>query len=428
MPKTKNNTPTVSRVLDDGRIVELIYTKEKQTKLAVWDGSQVTHHNSIIIPHGDTLVPVKQTNNLIRHKAVLLPSGVEVYDNTEMLLQAINTYLDRYVDLSDSFRKVAPIYVLLSWVYDAFNEVPYLRFRGDFGSGKTRALRVLGSILYKPIFASGASSISPIFHTLDLFKGSLVFDETDFRYSDERNDVVKIFNNGTSKGLPVLRTMVTKDNEYSPRAFSVYGPKVVAMRRNFQDDALESRFLTEDMGRRELREDIPISLPATYVGEAQRLRNMLLMFRFRTLHKVAVSGAKDATLSPRANQLYTPLLSLTDNNETRAAILECARDSEAQIHTKRSHTYEALLLPILLERMRVEGAVSIQTLTDLLNDRHGNTIERPTTPRYVGSLVRTRLYLPTHKTGGVYVISFTEVVQEQIRGLCRRYGVGTNTP
>ena len=105
---------------------------------------------------------------------------------------------------------MATYYVLLTWLYDAFNELPYLRLRGDYGSGKTRALLILGSLCYKGFFASGASTVSPIFHTLDAFRGTLIFDEADFRFSDERAEVVKILNNGNVRGLPVLRTMMNR--------------------------------------------------------------------------------------------------------------------------------------------------------------------------------------------------------------------------
>ena len=80
----------------------------------------------------------------------------------------------------ESFENVATHYVLLTWLYDAFNELPYLRLRGDYGSGKTRALLTIGSLCYKGFFASGASTVSPIFHTLDAFRGTLIFDEADF--------------------------------------------------------------------------------------------------------------------------------------------------------------------------------------------------------------------------------------------------------
>jgi hypothetical protein len=57
------------------------------------------------------------------------------------------------------FEQIASYYVLFSWVYDAFNELPYLRVRGNAGSGKTRLLLMVGSLCYKPIFASGASTV-----------------------------------------------------------------------------------------------------------------------------------------------------------------------------------------------------------------------------------------------------------------------------
>ena len=89
---------------------------------------------------------------------------------------------------------MAAHYVLFSWVYDAFNEVPYIRFQGDYGTGKTRALLVVGSVCYKPFFASGASTVSPIFHILDAFRGTLILDEADFRFSDEKAEIVKVLN------------------------------------------------------------------------------------------------------------------------------------------------------------------------------------------------------------------------------------------
>src|SRR5919204_69092 len=80
---------------------------------------------------------------------------------------------------------------------------------------------------YKAFFASGASTVSPIFHTLDAFRGTLVVDEGDFRFSDEKADIVKILNNGNVRGIPVLRTLVTPQGEFNPKAFHVFGPKLV---------------------------------------------------------------------------------------------------------------------------------------------------------------------------------------------------------
>src|SRR5262249_21524151 len=184
------------------------------------------------------------------------------------------------------FETIASSSVLMTWLYEDFNELPYLRVRGDPGSGKTRFLLTVGALCYKPIFASGASTVSPIFHILDAFRGTLIIDEGDFRWSDEKADIVKILNNGNVKGIPVLRTEESAQREFNPRAFQVFGPKLVATRGYYADRALESRFITEEMGSGRLRTDIPINLPSAYREEALRIRNKLLLYRFRNVGKL----------------------------------------------------------------------------------------------------------------------------------------------
>ena len=106
---------------------------------------------------------------------------------------------------------------------------------------------------------------------LDLFGGTLIVDEADFRFSDEKAEMVKIFNNGNVRGMPVLRSQITREREFDPRVYRVFGPKIVAMRGGYDDAGLESRFLTEQTGERGPRGDIPISLPAEFEGKEKEL-------------------------------------------------------------------------------------------------------------------------------------------------------------
>ena len=85
-------------------------------------------------------------NNLIKHEVVLFPSEPEEYGSEQALIEEIQSYIHRYVDVSPLFEKIASYYVLFTWVYDGFNELPYLRFRGDPGTGKTRCLQTVGSL------------------------------------------------------------------------------------------------------------------------------------------------------------------------------------------------------------------------------------------------------------------------------------------
>ncbi len=269
-PPRQRPLPTASAILDDGAILEMVLRPaEPRTAFVLWRNGEWSTKSAITVDPFHRLVPYSPHNNLILNEVVLFPSEPDEYGSEAELLAEIQAFIHRYVDVSPLFEKIAAYYSLFSWVYDGFNELPYLRLRGDPGSGKTRFLLTVGSLCYKPIFASGASTVSPLFRILDAFRGTLIIDEGDFKLSDERAEIVKILNNGNARGFPVLRSEVVGNRkEYDPRAYHVFGPKIVATRGYFEDRALESRCLTEEMGQTRLREDIPISLPAAHKQEA----------------------------------------------------------------------------------------------------------------------------------------------------------------
>ena len=385
-----NIVPTVSRVFGD-TIVELVYDAiaHKTALVVARDGTWSIEQDAEI---GDErLVPYAPTNNLIRHECVMLPTAPVDHGGKDALLRDVQAYLHRYVDLYPSFERIAAHYALLSWVFDAFNELPYLRFRGEYGSGKTRALIALGSIAYKGFFASGASTVSPIFHTLDTFGGTLILDEADLRFSDKTADLVKILNNGTVKGLPVLRTLQNRNKEFNPAAFNVFGPKIVAMRGAFKDQALESRFLTEEMGVRPLRGDVPIQLPSTLKTDALDLRNRLLHFRLTNLAAIKSDPSRLVSgIDPRLNQTALSLLSLVDDASLRAELSAMLRAKQAQLAADRGRGLEARTVDAL-KRVFADPRrelVPLSALARLVLDS-GDELSDPVSPRLIGQVLRS---------------------------------------
>ncbi len=375
------------------------------------------------LPSGERLTPYSPHNNLIATGCVLLPSSFgEAASKAELLLE-IRGYLRRYVDLSEGFEEIAAHYALMSWVYDVFSEVPYLRFRGDYGTGKTRALQVVGSICYKPFFASGASTVSPIFHVLDVFQGTLVLDEADFRFTDATAALTKILNNGNAAGLPVLRTMTNRHKEFDPRAFRVFGPKLVGMRERFEDPALESRFLTEETGARPLREGIPIQLPSSVARDALSIRNKLLMWRFRERQRVGVMPGRIAVgVEPRLNQTALSLLSIVDDEAVVRRIHTELRSEQDRIHRERNGSLEAAMVGAVWGLVSGRSASpSVAKITASFNDIAADRLSRPVSSKWVGSFLRTKLKLTTAKSNGVYVVPASE--QPKILALAARYGV-----
>jgi len=427
MRSNHSTIPTISRVLDDGTLIELLHDPAMHTSaLAIGprDGP-ARIEQSVELPTGERLIPYSAQNNLVVSECVLLPSAVGDFRDRDELLRHVATFIHRYVDLSPTFEAVAAHYILLSWVYDAFTDLPYLRFRGDYGTGKTRALLVLGSLAYKGFFASGASTVSPIFHIQDAFQGTLILDEADFRFSDAAAQLTKILNNGSTNGLPVLRTMTNRNRELNPQAFRVFGPKIVAMREHFSDLALESRFITAETSGRTLRSDVPIHLPPAFKAEALALRNKLLAWRFRSRFSVGPDPSRMAKgVAPRYRQSSLALLSLVDDQALREEIARELVGEEARVLQERADTLEATMLAALLSAFEmVDGPhASIGVVTERFNAVAADEFGRPMTNKWVGGFIRKRLRLATTKTNGVYVVPASERVRA--KALAERFGIG----
>ncbi len=426
-----NGTPTVSYVGPDGIFIELLHNAEcRVTTFAIAvPGEPVRLEPFVDLPTGERLVPYSATNNLIATGCVLLPSAVGHMGSKSELLADIRDYLRRYVDLSPVFEDIAAHYVLLTWVSDAFNELPYLRFRGDYGTGKTRALLTVGSVCNKPFFASAASTVSPIFHILEAFQPTLILDEADFRFSDATADLTKILNNGNLRGLPVLRTITNKRGELNPQAFRVFGPKIIGMREQFQDRALESRFLTEETGRRPLPPHIPIHTPDSLAREALELRNRLLAWRFAAYGTARPDSSRlIAGVEPRVNQTALALLSLIDDDGLRARVAEALAGEDAARRSERTETEEAAVLAALVEAFHEAGVshVRISDIAERVAKSTSDGFDLAPNPQRVGWVVRNRLRLQSRKSNGVFVVPATE--RAKLDGLAARLGVPMKSP
>lgn len=417
--KEKRLDVMVSAVLSDNVVVETVRNvPDGDTAFLVCRDGQIDRQATFEY-EGNRFRPVRPTNNLLKHDAIRFASEATAYGDAATLIDDIERYLAAYVSLEPDARRLTAAYVLLTWVYDAFSELPYLRFRGDYGTGKTRALLVVGSITYKPFFASGASTVSPIFHTLDTFRGTLIFDEADFRFSDEKAELVKILNNGNAKGFPVLRTRVTERREFDPQAFVVYGPKIVGMRHTYEDRALESRFLSIDMlpgGSKKA----PLNLPLSQEEDALELRNKLLGYRLHERSRVALDASlADPDLEARTNQILLPLLSVVPDEDVRRSVRTIAGARETTMRADRGFSTEGRLVAILAGQALDRRP--LREIASAFSEAHAADYDRPVTSRGIGTILR-RLGFHLYKSDGVYVLAPGQ--QSLITALAARYGVG----
>ncbi len=408
MKKIDRESRKASVVTDD-LIAETIYDPvSKTTQFAVLFAPNEVGFSEEIQVNGETIYPLDAKNDIVSKGVVLLPSTATDYVSDTELLNGIQGFIHKYLDISPMFERIASYYVLFSWLYDRFYELPYLRAIGDYGSGKTRFLQAIGSLCYRPIFTGGATTTAPIFRILDEIKGTLILDEADLRFSDMTTDIVKILNMGYQRGGSVLRMQGKEKLEM--KAFDVFSPKIVATRETFSDKALESRFLVEHMGSSSLRKDIPRRLSDEFYDEARELRNKLLMWRFKNYRKeLLFDDAEIEGIHPRLHQIVIPLLTIIEDEEMKISLKDFVKEYNGELASDRGQSWEAdVTLAILrLAQDRGEDSLTVKEISEETN-RIIDFSDDHLHARKVGWIMTKKLHLKTHRTRNGYTLSLSK--------------------
>ncbi len=404
---TKKQIRKASVIVGD-KIAETVYDPVlMKTQFATFTDNKVAYVEAVTFNKED-IYPLDAKDDIVSKNVVLLPSLATEYGTEAELIQEIQTFIHKYLDITPMFERIAAYYTMFSWLYDKFNEVPYLRAIGDFGSGKTRFLQVIGSLCYRPIFTGGATTPSPIFRILNELKGTLVLDEADFKSSEMSDDIVKILNSGYQKGIAVLRS--EGKGVFEVKAYDVFSPKVIATRETFNDKALESRFLVEEMGRGTLRTDIPRRLSDEFYDESRLIRNKLLMWRFRNFNKKLNFDDRPLEgIHPRLHQIIIPLLTIIESEEMKTALKEFVQKYNQELIADRGLSWESdVVFAILkLEREKKTDSLTVKEITDSVNadiDLSDDTLQT----RKVGWILRAKLQLKTYKTRKGFTLSLSK--------------------
>lgn len=306
-----------------------------------------------------TCIPI--LNKGIMDELVKMPSGIEEYGTIDDLIHEIENYIHHYSDFSKEFQEWASWWVLMTWVYDRLPSVSYLRFLGDWGTGKSRALDTVGGVCYKRTKITGAVTAAAIYRVLDRFRGTLIIDENDMENKSEIAGILtKILNSGIERGSPIIRCLKEDETAYDIQTFQVFGPKLFATRNRFEDMALESRCLTTKMQEtsrpinvRNNPDNIPFTIYSKEALIAQdRLRNKLLLFRFRHLsHVPKVLGEDDCLdmdlgkISGRLKQVCLPFATIfRDNPETMDKFRRFLERYQKEIYGETSDSYQGRLV------------------------------------------------------------------------------------
>lgn len=347
-----------------GYLIEQLWDLETGKGSMAWrDPEGKVSSGKYVDVNGIRYVPVED-DDIIKQGGVLFSSELAPLKDTKELVAIIELFLQRYFLLDNKLEyKLGAYYVLLTWLYDCFSAIPYLRAQGDTNTGKSELMLRLGHLCYRLVISTGASSTAALKFALHMYRGTMFMDEMDI--ADKFDDRMVILNVGAMKDqakvwnmMPVMRADGSQG--YTGTINNVYGPKLITMYGRFKDPATEGRCLTFKMSEKEpmelKRKGISTEKNKEFYKEAQYIRNLMLRWRLEHWeHQIELDqDLADMAVSTRINQVTMPIKWIAKNKSKDGALL---KDVEAFVQLM--HTEALLNKAMGLDARVMDGVMAV---------------------------------------------------------------------
>jgi hypothetical protein len=171
---------------------------------------------------------------------------------TAELIAAIVARIKRHVVISDDQALTVGLWVLFAWSHHVAVHSPILLLTSaEANSGKTQAINVIQFMTPCALTTVGISE-AVLFRTIDRWRPTFLVDEADTIMID--NEPLRaVINSGWTRGTSVLRCV---GDDFEPRSFSTFCPKVVGMKGRRIPDTTFSRSIVIEMKRKKANESI----------------------------------------------------------------------------------------------------------------------------------------------------------------------------
>jgi hypothetical protein len=194
------------------------------------------------ISAGDVYRPLVDEN--VKSGRVLLTADYGVIEvDRKQLLHDIELHINENVEMD-------PICICMSCaVYHddlgirSLSKIPYLRIIGPWGTGKSRFLEVVGGLCYHRSLLGEGITDANIYRWMAKYPGTLLLDEADFANTKE-GLLVQILKWRIRQGWSSNSQRADRKGASLQYHTSSFGPKILATNTHYENDSLESRFLT----------------------------------------------------------------------------------------------------------------------------------------------------------------------------------------
>jgi len=330
------------------------------------------------------------------------------------LCERIVHFLDLREDTAKGTTATIALWSMLTYVYQAWDAVPYLDIGGPMHSGKSRLLDVLARMVFRPLNSSNLTGPT-LFRTLHDRGGVLLYDEAEgLRASTpEAGELLSMLLAGYRRSGTATR-LETVGDSYGTISFDVFGPKALAGIAGLPP-TLASRSIPVTMFRASPDSEKPKRRIDERAAEWQCLRDDLHVLALENgqswLELAQRTEVCPKAINGRAYELWQPLLALAFWIESHGAhgLLELLQRHAVQTieAAKDDSNPEAdeILLVILTEALKEGRIVTPGDILKAAQDREPNIFGQPNSagPRWQSSGVSRRLRsygLKTKKSNG----------------------------
>ena len=221
----------------------------------------------------DKMVVEEQVNEIAPTDEIVMAD--EPYHSTvdgNKILDEISEIISRYMILPKGVLPPIALWIVSTYVYDAFNVYPKLGvISPEKRCGKTTLLDILGAFSCKSILSSNITP-SSIFRVVEKTKPTLLIDEADTFIAGRNDELIGIINSGhTKRTASVIRT---EEKDFTPKKFSTWAPMAFASIKGLSGTIMD-RSIVIQLRRRTIAETVA-RIPVDFWEDSELIRQKLV--------------------------------------------------------------------------------------------------------------------------------------------------------
>jgi len=355
-------------------------------------------------------------NELSRH--VRLPSCyVATAPPVRALLDELDGFFRRCLDLDERYRFLLSCFVLSTWMVDRLPVAPYIALVGLPRSGKSTALRALYLLCRRSLITSDISSAA-FYRLCDRWMPTLCIDEA--ATAGQQRTLFHLLRSGTTRDAVAFR---------EKQSYRTFGAKVVVWNQMPDDEALNSRCIVIPMQETSCT-DLERTTNPEVIGAANDISAELATFRAvnrRNLHLPQIAGAEH--LRSRDRDLYEALaLPIGKDSEGCAHLLECL-DYQRGLNREPLPARELAVLESSFKVIHAEPdqeTYSFRRLKDESNRWLADSGERfKVNEKSVSGALKTFGFVNRRRTKAGWVVIVDRAARKRLHELLLLYGVSS---